>query len=140
MSVRQVEAITRNISKLPPSILVSLTAKKIELGHASLLAELSDPALQLSLHREILEKGLSVIQVQAFVNRQKQKAEESTKPKPPKKEKLSFEFQKMQDTLSHRFQTKVAIKRNDDNGKGQIVLNFDSNEDFNRLLDLIDGE
>jgi ParB family chromosome partitioning protein len=140
MSVRQVEAITRDLSKLPPSILVSLTAEKIELGHATVLAELNDPALQLSLHREILEKGLSVLQLQVFVNRQKQKAEEKDKPQPPKKERLSFEFQKMQDTLSHRFQTKVAIKRSDSNGKGQIVLNFDSDEDFNRLLDLIEGE
>ena len=139
MSVRQVEKITRSISKLPPSIQASLTAEKIELGHATVLSELNDPALQLSLHREIIEKGLSIEQIQAFVNRQKQKAEKKNQPNPPKKEKLSFEFQKMQDTLSHRFQTKVAIKR-DDNGKGQIVLNFTSDEDFNRLLDMIEGE
>lgn len=139
MSVRQVEKVTKSLSKLPPSILASLTAQKIELGHAMVLSEVSDPALQLSLHREILEKGLSVEQIQAFVNRQREKAERKKEPKVPKKDKLSFEFQKMQDSLSHRFQTKVAIKR-DEKGKGQIVLNFTSDEDFNRLLDIIDGE
>ena len=139
MSVRQIEKITRTLSKLPHSILVSLIAEKIELGHAIVLAELSDPALQLSLHREVIEKSLSVEQLQAFVNRQKQKEEKKEQPKPPRKEKLSFEYQKMQDSLSHRFQTKVAIKR-DDKGKGQIVLNFTSDEDFNRLLDIIEGE
>ncbi|MFK7950591.1 MAG: ParB/RepB/Spo0J family partition protein [Saprospiraceae bacterium] len=139
MSVRQVEKITKSLGKLPPSILASLTAKKIELGHAIVLAELNDPALQLSLHREILEKGLSVEQVEAFVNRQKQKAENKNQPKSPKSSKLSFEYQKMQDSLSHHFQTKVAIKRGD-KGKGQIVLNFTSDEDFNRLLELIEGE
>lgn len=139
MSVRQVEKVTRNLSKLPPSIVASLIAKKIELGHAMILATLQDPALQISLHREILNKDLTVEQVQAFVNRHNQKLAEKNAPKPPKKEKLSFEFQKMQDTLSHHFQTKVAIKRNE-NGKGQIVLNFTSDQDFNRLLDLIEGE
>lgn len=139
MSVRQVEKVTRELSKLPPSILASLTAKKIELGHATVLASVQDPALQISLHREILEKGLSVEQIQAFVNRHEQKAAQKDQPKPPKKEKLSFEFQKMQDTLSHHFQRKVAIKRSE-NGKGQIILNFSSDEDFNRLLDLIEGE
>ncbi len=140
MSVRQVENITRNLTKLPPSILANLTAEKIELGHAIVLAELTDPALQLSLHREILERGLSVEQVQAFVKRQQQKTEQKDEPKALlKKERLAFAFQKMQDTLSHHFQTKVAIKRAE-TGKGQIILNFDSDDDFNRLLDLIEGE
>lgn len=136
-SVRQIESATRSLSKLAPSILASLTAEKIELGHAIALSEITDSALQISLHREIIEKELTVQQVEAFINRQKEKEANKNKPKPPKKDKLSFEFQKMQDSLSHHFQTKVGIKR-DEKGKGQIILNFDSDEDFNRLLELIE--
>lgn len=139
LSVRQVEQITRDLSKLPPSVINSLTSSKIELGHALALSEIKDPALQLSMHREIIEKGMSVEQIQAFVNRLKQKAEKKEQSTQPKKERLSFEYQKLQDTLSHHFQTKVAIKRND-TGKGQIVLSFSSDEEFNRLLDIIEGE
>jgi ParB family chromosome partitioning protein len=139
LSVRQVEQITRDLAKLPPSIIDSLTALRIEIGHAQALAEIKDPALQISMHREIIDKDLSVEQIQAFVKRLKQKAEQKNQPKPQKKENLSFEYQKVQDNLSHRFQTKVAIKRNDE-GKGQIVLSFTSDEEFNRLLDIIEGE
>ena len=47
------------------------------------------------------------------------------------------EVRNLQDRLAHRFETKVEIKHKD-NGSGQILINYFSNDDLNRLMDMLD--
>ncbi|MOA32610.1 hypothetical protein D3C78_1538470 [compost metagenome] len=49
---------------------------------------------------------------------------------------MSFHLKKVQDGLSSRFGTKVAL-RIDDNGKGKIEIPVLSTNDLNRILELI---
>ena len=50
--------------------------------------------------------------------------------------KLSFEYEKIQNVLSSHFGTKIQLKRNG-NGSGRIVIPFDNDEDLNRILELL---
>ncbi|RZL68406.1 MAG: chromosome partitioning protein ParB, partial [Pedobacter sp.] len=50
---------------------------------------------------------------------------------------VSFEYQKLQKDLASKFATKVKLKVND-NGKGAIEIPFVSNDDLNRILELLD--
>mgnify|MGYP000464679702 CR=1 FL=1 len=51
--------------------------------------------------------------------------------------RISDAHLQVQDNLRHFFGTKVQLKANE-KGKGQIVIPFTSDEDLNRLLDLLE--
>ncbi len=122
--------------KLPPTIQASIRDNKISMGHARALINVSDPATQLFIYQEILDKDLSVRKVEDMVRSIKQ-----TGLKPEAKEKkpevFSFQYQKIQDDLSSKFATKIKM-RVQDGGKGSIEIPFLSDDDLNRILELLD--
>lgn len=119
--------------KLPPEIQLGVKDKKISMGHARALVGVDDIALQLTLYREIVEKGLSVRKVEELIRQYGEK----TEPKKDKKPKLAVEYVRVQDNLASFLGTRVNLKKGK-GGKGQIVINFNSDDDLNRLLDLIE--
>ena len=118
--------------KLPPSIQRALEQKTITTGHARALINIPKVDVQLDVFAQILKEGLSVRQVEAIAQNLKPKAKEKQK----EKQKLSVHFQKVQDNLATHLGTKVNVKQNA-KGKGQIVIAFTSDEDLNRILDIL---
>ena len=59
-----------------------------------------------------------------------------SKKKPPS---VEANIKPVVDNLSAFFGSKIQFKRKP-NGTGQIVVNFKSDDDFNRILDLIDDK
>ena len=120
--------------KLPESIQVGLQKGQISMGHARVLVGIDDFALQMSIFREIIEKDLSVRQVEQLAQLYKQNKTKVA----PEKEILPNAHQDLQKKLASLFSTRVQLKRNND-GKGQMVIHFENDEDLNRILDLIDN-
>ena len=125
--------------RLPPELQNALKENRITMGHGRALAGLDDVALQLALLREIEREGLSVRQTEARVK-------SLTEPKSPRGTKeiaaptqLSPVLADIQRELSASYGARVAIKRNA-TGRGQIVLYYAGDDDFNRLLDQLRGE
>jgi ParB family chromosome partitioning protein len=52
-------------------------------------------------------------------------------------EPMSYQIQKIQDSLASRFSSKVKIKV-DGEGKGAIEIPFLSEDDLNRILEMLD--
>ena len=119
--------------KLPPVIQASIRDGKISMGHARALISVEEEAKQLFIHQEILDKGLSVRKVEELV-RSINHVQVKPKTAPVA---VSFEYQKLQKDLASKFATKVKLKVND-NGKGAIEIPFVSNDDLNRILELLD--
>ncbi|RZJ81049.1 MAG: ParB/RepB/Spo0J family partition protein [Flavobacterium sp.] len=119
--------------KLPPVIQASIRDGKISMGHARALISVEEQEKQLFIHQEILDKGLSVRKVEELV-RSIHHVQVKPKSAPAG---VSFEYQKLQKDLASKFATKVKLKVND-NGKGAIEIPFVSNEDLNRILELLD--
>ncbi len=119
--------------KLPPVIQASIRDGKISMGHARALISVEEEAKQLFIHQEILDKGLSVRKVEELV-RGIHHVQVKPKSNPVG---VSFEYQKLQKDLASKFATKVKLKIND-NGKGAIEIPFVSNDDLNRILELLD--
>ncbi|MBE7177792.1 MAG: ParB/RepB/Spo0J family partition protein [Mucilaginibacter polytrichastri] len=120
--------------RLPPAIQASIRDQQISMGHARALINIDDPVTQLYIYRETLDKGLSVRKVEELVRSLQ------SKPVPAKKtgEKgLSFQVQKIQDDLASRFSARVKVKMNT-GGKGSIEIPFLSQDDFNRILEMLD--
>lgn len=119
--------------KLPPQIQQSLKNRQISMGHAKALRGIDDVAIQLSIFNEIVSKGLSVREAEQLArDYQQPKAPSSPAPR-----KLSDSYQAVQDNLRGFFGAKVQLKT-DQQGKGQIIIPFSSNDDLNRLLDLLE--
>ena len=124
--------------KLPPKIQHALEQKVISMGHARALVNVPKVDVQLDVFNQILTEHLSVRQVESIAKSLKQQAKDKqeNKQKAKAKEKLSVHFQKVQDDLATHLGTKVNLKQNA-KGKGQIVIAFTSDEDLNRILDIL---
>ncbi|WP_199140240.1 ParB/RepB/Spo0J family partition protein [Pedobacter sp. ASV12] len=120
--------------KLPPVIQASIRDGKISMGHARALINVEEAEKQLFIHQEILDKGLSVRKVEELV---RSINHVQVKPNKAKPSGVSFEYQKLQTDLASKFATKVKLKVNE-NGKGAIEIPFVSNDDLNRILELLD--
>ena len=106
------------------------------MGHARALISVENPDHQLFIFQEILDKDLSVRKVEELVrNIKKNDAKLDSKDK--KGDGVSFQYQKIQDDLSSKFATKIKMKVQG-NGKGAIEIPFLSDDDLNRILELLD--
>jgi ParB family chromosome partitioning protein len=121
--------------KLPPAIQASIRDKEISMGHARALISVENSDHQLYIYQEILNRGLSVRKVEELV-RQLQKSGK-TKNVVSKKEGISFQYMKIEDDLASKFATNVKL-RIQDKGKGSIEIAFMSDDDLNRILEMLD--
>src|SRR5690606_23123566 len=69
--------------RLPPRIQASLRDGSITAGHARALVSVEDEPEQLQLHRQVLDKGLSVRDVERIVRERRERKEAPSKPTPP---------------------------------------------------------
>ncbi len=121
--------------KLPPAIQASIRDKEISMGHARALISVENSDQQLYIYKEILKHGLSVRKVEELV-RQIQKTGKNGKAV-PKKDGISFQYMKIQDDLASKFATHVKLNLKD-KGTGSIEIAFMSDDDLNRILEMLD--
>ena len=120
--------------KLPPAIQVSIRDKEISMGHARALVSVEDVDKQLYLFQEIINHGLSVRKVEELVRQLQIIGKEK---KPAKANGISFQYRKIQDDLASKFSTNVKLKLNEQ-GKGSIEIGFMSDDDLNRILEMLE--
>lgn len=116
--------------KLPPKIQSGIRDREISMGHARALIALDDSVAQIDIFEQIVKRGLSVRQVEALAKDYKPSAKRSA----VKTKELPLAYRKIQDELSSALSAKVVLKpRKGD--KGEIVINYTSDEELDRLLD-----
>ena len=121
--------------KLPPEIQTAIKSKQITMGHARALVGVADIALQLMLFQQIVREGLSVRDVENLIARySEEKKANITKTAKPS---LPDSYKRVQDDLSQLLGTKIQLKHKA-GGKGQIVINFNSDNELNRILDTLE--
>lgn len=119
--------------KLPAEIQIAMRNDKISMGHARAMINIIDQDVQLGILKKIISKDLSVRQVEELVRKLNQDGKEETEDKSP----LPQTFKLSAETLREKFDAAVIIRRNN-NGKGNIVISFESDQDFNRIMGLLD--
>lgn len=120
--------------KLPPVIQAAIRDKEISMGHARALISVEDVEKQIYLFQEIINRGLSVRKVEELV-RQLQNVGKGKKA--VKANGMSFQYMKIQDDLASKFSTRVKLKL-DEKGRGSIEIGFMSDDDLNRILEMLD--
>jgi ParB family transcriptional regulator, chromosome partitioning protein len=126
--------------KLPAEIQKGIVDKEISMGHARALISIEDKDKQIEIYRQVVENNLSVRQTEELVRGNAPKKETPAAKKEVKTnsddEALSFEHQKIQNELKNIFHPKSEFKIR--NGKGSIVIPFDSEVDLERIVQLLD--
>jgi ParB family chromosome partitioning protein len=99
------------------------------------LKGVADYARQIFLAKEVIAKNLSVHALEPLAQEQKEQtaAEKGKKPRGVEKTR---HVRSIEDELRQKLATRVAIKLKSKE-KGQIVLSFDCNDDFERLLEVL---
>ena len=101
---------------------------KISTGHAKAILALVSEAKRKKIVRTILRKGISVRETEQLVKRMSEIKTKQTKTKDP-------ELQQVEESLQHRLGTKVNIHQG--KKRGRIEIQYFSNEDLQRLLEII---
>lgn len=118
--------------KLPPEIQVALRDSLISMGHARALITIDDEPQQVNLLKRVIRDGLNVRQVEELVRKINFKRD----LKPEKRITIPDKFKEMPDILSHKFGTKVSLRRNN-KGQGSIVISFRDDNELDKIISLI---
>jgi ParB family transcriptional regulator, chromosome partitioning protein len=121
--------------KLPPEIQVALRDNKISMGHARAIINIENVETKLAIFNKIVEEDMSVRRVEEIVRELSSKTP-AGRDKKSAAHALNYEFNQIQSRLSTHFGTKVNIKTSENN-KGEIKIPFTSEEDLNRILELL---
>ncbi len=121
--------------RLDPIIQTGMRDGFISMGHGRALINVEDPTDQLDIYEKIVRQGLSVRETEALVRSFKYPESKNTS-----KSKVTPHFaNKGSQALSDYLAAKVTIKTQE-NGKGQLIVPFKNEADFQRILNLIKSE
>ncbi|MBC7524275.1 MAG: ParB/RepB/Spo0J family partition protein [Flavobacterium sp.] len=120
--------------KLDPIIQTGIRDGFVSMGHGRALISIEDQDVQASIYQKIISQNLSVRDTEEIVKKY-QESQKPTSTTSKKKVILEIEESKKQ-TITEFFGAKISIKIAG-NGKGKIEIPFHSQEDFNRILKLI---
>ncbi len=126
--------------KLTKEVREKIASGELSVGHARCLISLEDKSLQNQLLQMILEKGLSVRQIEALAKKIKESPTNESQASAA--EQVSEELtalKDLEDKLSKFFDARVEI-RSQPSGKGQIILNFSDREAMDKIIGKINHE
>src|SRR5712691_7738209 len=121
--------------KLPPMVQHYLGEGKLAFSEARVLRQLTDPELTLRIADEAVRKLVSVLQLKDLVGHTKN-------PMPPEPANAKARWQdpnvrEIQMQMERALGVRVRI--NDRNGKGKIVIEYATLEDFDRVVETLKG-
>lgn len=118
--------------KLDPIIQTGIRDGMISMGHGRSIIAIEDVDLQLEIYEKVIADNLSVRETENLIRSYKKPAtKKATKAELPK------EYKKAQLIISENIQSKVEIKRAK-SGKGKIIIDFNSDEEFERLRKILE--
>jgi ParB family chromosome partitioning protein len=142
---RSTVANTLRLLRLPPPVLASLRDGTLTSGHARMLVSVDDDDAQLQLYREIVEKELSVRQVEQLIREYRKRLDDDTATEDTVEEaseavttpsRDALQFRALTGALRDRLSTQVKI-RHKDSGSGKIEIEYYSQDDLERVLELL---
>lgn len=123
--------------KLPSAVQTFLKEGQISVGHAKVILGLSDDAQRLNIAKRVVKGRFSVRETESLVNQTLIESKPPSKEKlsPPKPSQKDPNLMRIEEKICQRFKTKVALKYNE--GKGTVELKFFSDEDLERIVQIL---
>ena len=132
---RVVVANALRLLKLPISVQGALRENRLSVGHAKVLLGLSDPHAVERASERVIKDGLTVRQTEVLVAGHSGAPTDTKKAAPAVATPKDLHVIDLEDRLREHFATKVALRYK--SGKGSIELNYSSDDELNRLLEML---
>jgi ParB family chromosome partitioning protein len=133
---RAVVANALRLLKLPPEVQVYLRDGRLSVGHAKVILGLAEGEAQSLATARILEDALNVRQTEELVARLQRAAPSApAKPGAASSAQRDANLAALENRLRERFGTKVMLRYR--HGKGALEIRFFSDDELERLLDLV---
>lgn len=123
--------------KLQPIVQAGLRDKMISMGHARAIVSVENEEDQMKIYETIIAKDLSVRQVEDAVRKLRQSENETSGTKTATRT-LPEKYVEVQENLSEKLDSEVSLTRSK-RGKGKIVIPFNNDKDFERILSLLNS-
>lgn len=123
---------------LPADLQEAVRVGQLTLGHAKILKGVTDAAKQQAVAREIIGRGLSVHATEALVKQGSPEEKETTSAGGRSAPEKTAHVVSIEDELRQKLGLKVEVRLKAKD-KGQLVLSFDSNDDFERVVEALRG-
>jgi ParB family chromosome partitioning protein len=130
---------------LPQPVLELLQTGQITMGHAKAILTVKEPNAQIGLANKVVAENLSVRALEAIVSRVvvldsgKKGKEKEANGSANGSYLRSADFPEVTDRLRTALGTKVLV-RHHESGRGRIEIEYFSEQELDRLVDLITGE
>jgi ParB family chromosome partitioning protein len=121
---------------LPSEVQDAVRRQQVSTGHAKLLKGVTDREKQLHLCHEIIARGLSVHATEALIKQPPEAASPAARNGEKEEVEKSAHILSIEEELRQKLATRVEIRLKTED-KGQFVLTFGSNDDFERLLEVL---
>jgi ParB family chromosome partitioning protein len=122
--------------KLPATIQAGVRDGLISMGHARALVSVADEAEQMRRFNQIHQDGLSVRDLEQLLKKPKTQAPIANLNVSSKLSSLQMVFI---EELEKRLAANVSIQKNG-KGQGKLIVPFKSDDDFKRIISLLNGE
>ncbi|MBO4599191.1 MAG: ParB/RepB/Spo0J family partition protein [Bacteroidales bacterium] len=117
---------------LPAETQLALSSGQISMAHARALINVEDPEQHLTILHEIVNRHLSVHQTEQLVKSSKT----PSRPRVSVKEELPAVHSAALSQMREKLHSDVEIKRSR-RGKGSVTIHFNNDEDFERIVKLL---
>jgi ParB family chromosome partitioning protein len=118
------------LRQLPDQIKTGIVDGSLSMGHARALLGAETTTQQLAAWRSVVARKLSVRETEALVKRLKTKKKKS---RVSEKNSEKIHLNRLAESLSRHYGTKIVIKKQGQ--KGKVEIEFYSNDDLDRLID-----
>lgn len=115
---------------LDPKVANYLVEGTLSEGHGRMLVSIDNHALQYEIAKKIIDESLNVRQTEKLIKKINEK-----KPVSDKKEKKDIYIKEIEERLKSAFGTKVSINKS--RKKGKIEIEYYSEDDLQRILDIL---
>jgi ParB family transcriptional regulator, chromosome partitioning protein len=119
--------------QLPNPVLELLSNGRLSMGHGRALLGLKKKTKMEQIVNRVMEEGLNVRQLEKLISDINKNVSRGTKKKAAQP---NIFFKEKESSLRDRFGTSVSIKKS--KRKGKIEIEFFSDEDLERILDLLE--
>ena len=130
-----------NLLELAPEVQDGVRLNQISEAHAKVLKGVKNKERQVTLFKQIVAMGLSVKAAESLIREQKEApsdhpAETNGTAEASAPIEKTAHVKGLEDELRQKLATQIEIKLHGKD-KGQIVLHFETNDDFERLLEVL---
>ena len=123
--------------QLPEEIKQNVSRGTLSMGHARAIAGVKDDKLKLELAQLTVKNEWSVRNLEEYIQRLDE-AKTKRKPAKEKNKRKDPYIDRLEESLRDRYRTTVYIKHQ--NNRGKIEFLYYSNDDLERLLELLQGK